>query len=72
MEQLVISPGFCPPGIIAHTSESVRHIPPGQYTITGLSIGPDGERLLTLQQDDFSYLVEEAFLNWENKTSLPC
>jgi len=72
MEQLVISPGFCPPGIIAHTNESVRHIPSGRYIITGLSIGSDGERLLTLQQGDTSYLVDEAFLEWSRTTSFSC
>ena len=72
MEQLVITPGFCPPGIIAHTNESVRHIPSGRYTIAGLSIGSDGERLLTLQQGDISYLVDEAFLEWVSSTSFSC
>lgn len=68
MEQLVISPGFCPSSIIAHTNESLRHIPSGQYTITGLSIGSNGERFLTPQQG----LVDEAFLDWVCTTSFSC
>lgn len=72
MEKLVICQGFCPPGIVTHTNESVRHIPHGQYTVTGMSLGPDGEKLLTLQQGETSYLVDEAFLEWESNASFSC
>lgn len=64
MQTLTISSNFSPPGIIAHTKESLAKIPVGTYDITGACRGKDGEVLVALAKDGITYLVEDIFLDW--------
>lgn len=64
MQTLTISSNFSPPGVIAHTKESLAKIPVGTYDITGTCAGRGGEVLVVLVKDGITYLVDEVFLDW--------
>ena len=64
MDQLTITQQFRPPGIIAHTNESIAKIPTGTYQVAGHCQTGYGAVMVALMRDDVTYLVEKTFLDW--------
>ena len=72
MQTLTITSNFSPPGVVAHTNESVAKIPVGTYDIAGTCTGRDGEVQVALAKDGITYLVEDVFLDWIKSTAIGC